>query len=66
VVKVGRGARQLDPQWARDVISDCRDRGVAAFHKQWGTYQSNPLVCEQGLAVEAAKARDKFARVVGW
>ena len=39
----GGGARPLDPQWVRDIIADCRRKGVAPFHKQWGTYASNPL-----------------------
>jgi protein gp37 len=30
----GPGARALDPQWVRDIIADCRRRGVAPFHKQ--------------------------------
>ena len=37
----GGGARPLDPQWISDVIDDCHRRGVAPFHKQWGTL---PLV----------------------
>ena len=45
----GSGARPLDPQWVRDVIADCRRSGIAPFHKQWGTYASNPLVVEQGM-----------------
>ena len=40
----GGGARQLKPRWIRNIIRECRDRGVAVFHKQWGTYQNNPLV----------------------
>jgi hypothetical protein len=45
----GGGARPLDPQWVRDIISDCRSRGIVPFHKQWGTYSNNPLVVEQGM-----------------
>ena len=54
----GGGARPLDPQWIRDIIKDCRRRGGAPFHKQWGTYKSNPLVVEQGMTIEAAKCCD--------
>jgi protein gp37 len=56
----GGGARPMDPQWARDIIADCRPKGVVPFHKQWGTYQSNPLVVEQGMSIAEAKALDKF------
>jgi protein gp37 len=56
----GGGARPLDPQWVRDIIADCRRKGVVPFHKQWGTYQSNPLVVEQGMSIAEAKALNKF------
>ena len=58
----GGGARPMKPRWARDVIADCRRRGVAPFHKQWGEYQSNPLVVEQGVTIEQAKQIDKFGK----
>jgi protein gp37 len=54
----GAGARPLKPQWVRDVIADCRRFGVAPFHKQWGSYQSNPLVVEQGMTAGEAKEID--------
>jgi protein gp37 len=55
----GGNARPLNPQWIRDIISDCRRIGVAVFHKQWGNYQNNPLVAEQGLSVKSAKQMDE-------
>jgi protein gp37 len=58
----GGGARPLDPKWVRDVIADCRRREIAAFHKQWGTYKSNPLVVEQGMTIEEAKRADSFGK----
>ncbi len=58
----GPGARPLDPKWVRDVIADCRRREIAAFHKQWGTYNSNPLVVEQGMTIEEAKRADAFGK----
>lgn len=54
----GPGARRMDAQWARDIVADCREIGVAAFHKQWGSYENNPLVCELGYSVDSAKAAD--------
>ena len=52
----GGGARPMKPRWVRDIIADCRLRGVAPFHKQWGSYQNNPLVMERGVSPADAKA----------
>jgi hypothetical protein len=57
----GGGARQLDPQWVRDIIVDCSRKGIAPFHKQWGIYSSNPLVLE-GMSIAEAKAIDKYGK----
>jgi protein gp37 len=40
----GPGARIMNPQWARELRDQCITLGVAFFHKQWGTYKSNPAV----------------------
>jgi protein gp37 len=58
----GGGARPLNPRWVRDIIVDCRRNGVAAFHKQWGTYHNNPLVSEQGMGIKDAKTLDKYGK----
>ena len=58
----GGGARSVKRRWIRDVITDCREHGVAPFHKQWGSYQNNPLVVEQGMSIDEAKALDKFGK----
>jgi hypothetical protein len=52
----------MDPQWARDIIADCRHLGVKPFHKQWGTYASNPLVFEGRLSVREAERRDDYGK----
>jgi len=54
----GRGARPMNPQWVRDLIADCLLKGVAPFHKQWGTYRNNPMVTENGMTVKEAERRD--------
>jgi protein gp37 len=54
----GAGARALNPQWVRNVIADCRRFGVTPFHKQWGSYQNNPLVVEQRMTAREAKELD--------
>jgi Protein of unknown function (DUF5131) len=45
----GGGVGPLNRQWVRDIIADCHAKGVAPFHKQWGTFAANPLVIEQGM-----------------
>lgn len=58
----GHGARPLDPEWIRNVISDCRLLGIARFHRQWGHYHTNPLVVEEGLTVDEARRRDPHGK----
>jgi protein gp37 len=54
----GPGARPMKPDWARAAIADCERLNIAPFHKQWGTYDSNPLVGERGLSKREAAAID--------
>jgi protein gp37 len=58
----GLGARRADPQWVRDIIADCRRSGVIPFHKQWGTFASNPLVAEDGLTAAEAELIDEYGK----
>lgn len=58
----GGGARPVKRRWIRDVIADCRDHDVAVFHKQWGTYQNNPLVVKRGMTIAEAKNVDPFGK----
>lgn len=44
----GKGARVMNPQWARKIRDECVSMGVSFFIKQYGTWRSNPVVCEQG------------------
>ena len=39
----GPGARPCKAEWFREVRDQCKQQGVAFFHKQWGTAESNPL-----------------------
>jgi protein gp37 len=55
----GQGARSLKPKWVRDAVADCQRLGVAAFHKQWGSYQNNPLVVETGMTPREARELDQ-------
>ena len=52
----------MKPQWVRDIIRDCRRFDVVPFHKQWGTYESNPLVMERGMSPADAKSLDEFGK----
>jgi protein gp37 len=54
----GPKARSMNPAWARHVRDQCRALGVAFLHKQWGGYQSNPLVRERGLSPAEAERLD--------
>jgi hypothetical protein len=58
----GGGARPAKRPWIRDVITDCRERDIAPFHKQWGVYQNNPLVVNEGKSVKEAKGLDKLEK----
>lgn len=58
----GHGARPMSPQWARDIREDCQRDGIAYFHKQWGSYDNNPLVAELGLAAVDVKAADPHGK----
>jgi protein gp37 len=58
----GGRARPMNPQWARDVISDCERAGIAAFHKQWGNYRNNPLVVERGWTIKDAEVEDRHGK----
>jgi protein gp37 len=50
--------RLTNPQWARDVIAECRRIGIAPFLKQWGSYRNNPCVVEDGCSNEQAMKID--------
>jgi protein gp37 len=54
----GSKVRIMQPRWARQVRDYCIAHDVAFFHKQWGDYQSNPWVSEEGLIKQQAEARD--------
>ena len=54
----GPGARKLEPNWIRDIIQECEQIGVKVFGKQWGSYQSNPLVAEMEMSVKQAMKLD--------
>jgi protein gp37 len=58
----GHGARPMRPAWARDIIKDCEEKGVAPFFKQWGAIGNNPLVSEQGLSLKAVAAADSYGK----
>jgi protein gp37 len=53
----GPRARPCDPSWAYRIADDADRAGTAVFHKQWGTWQSNPLV-RSGMPVAEARRRD--------
>lgn len=54
----GPRARRCDPEWVREILAWCDLYDVPAFHKQWGTWASNPLVCENGMTPQRAAELD--------
>lgn len=54
----GPRARLCEPAWVREVRDQALALAIPLFHKQWGTYGSNPLVREQGLSVAEAMKLD--------
>ena len=58
----GDNARVMDPQWARLIRDECKSLGIAFFHKQWGSYKSNPAVFELGKSAEEARKIDSHGK----
>ena len=54
----GPDRRPVDPGWMRCITGECRELGVAVFGKQWGGYESNPLVSENRMSVREARKLD--------
>lgn len=61
----GPRARVMDPEWARQVLRQCHELDIAIFLKQWGIYEANPLVFEEGLGIAEAKLADPPANGKG-
>jgi protein gp37 len=61
----GKRPRLCRPDWVREVRDQCQAQGVPLFHKQWGTYASNPIVIEQGLSRAEAEQLDPPANGKG-
>jgi protein gp37 len=58
----GHGARPMRAAWARAIVKDCHETGVAPFFKQWGALGNNPLVSEQGMSPKVAAATDTYGK----
>ncbi|RWC58939.1 DUF5131 family protein [Mesorhizobium sp.] len=58
----GHNSRPMEPNWVRNILDDCRNRGVAGFFKQWGAYSNNPLVVENGHSLDEVKALDTYGK----
>jgi protein gp37 len=58
----GPNARVCNPQWIRDIAIWCEIYDTPLFHKQWGSYASNPLVYENGLTHKQAKDKDQHGK----
>lgn len=49
----GPGAGWTDAFWVRGIRDLCQEKGVPYFHKQWGTWASNPTPRDQELDLSA-------------
>lgn len=58
----GHGARPLEPKWVDDILTDCRDRDIAPFFKQWGQYENNPLTGQLAKPKSELKAIDPYGK----
>ncbi len=58
----GPRARFCNPEWVREILAWCDLYEVPAFHKQWGNYASNPLVCEAGATIADAQSDDPHGK----
>lgn len=58
----GHGARRMPAEWARDVVAECRELGIAPFFKQWGLSENNPLLAGRVLSAEDVKAIDPHGK----
>ncbi len=54
----GPGCRPMQAQWARDITRECVELEIPVFGKQWGSYNSNPLVTEQQYSLSQAELHD--------
>jgi protein gp37 len=57
--------RPTKPKWVRDAIAECLRVGSSPFLKQWGRYQNNPLMVEDGLSEREAALADPVANGKG-
>lgn len=58
----GPRARSCAPDWVREVRDQCIEANVPLFHKQWGKYENNPLVVEQGMSPTEAREIDPHGK----
>jgi protein gp37 len=58
----GNGARPMRAEWARDIVAECREMGIAPFFKQWGLPENNPLLAGRALSAEEAKKIDPHGK----
>jgi protein gp37 len=61
----GPRARDMNPNWVREVRDQCRAHGIAYFLKQFGTYRSNPIVFEHRLSPREAEMADPMSNGKG-
>jgi len=66
----GAGARRMDPEWARDILRQCRTAGIAYHFKQKGEILARELKCKDKAGKDSAEWPEdlriqEFPRVLG-
>lgn len=51
----GHGARRMDPEWARDILRQCREAGTAFFFKQTGEAIARELAYKDKAGKDASE-----------
>jgi protein gp37 len=56
----GAGARRMDPEWARDILRQCRESGVAYHFKQKGSALARELGCKDKAGKDSSEWPAEF------
>jgi len=65
----GGGARPLNPQWVRDIIKDCQNRGVALLRHSTNSGEPTTVIrssCSRAWPSKRRSARTHLGREEAW
>lgn len=58
----GPGARPMKEEWVLAALRDCDQYSIAAFFKQWGQYENNPLTGSPDLSKSERLEKDPYGK----